>query len=419
MVDGGGVKNLWNLSDTGFTKYDTTKGIVYRNNEDSTFYVTGTSTQSDVYVNVKEYIDELPFGLQIGDTVVVMSDHSDVQCCVIPRLSSGSYGSTVRGTLNNPGFYTIASNCTGLLLRMTVPTSGTTVDANVSGMLCKKDAWDVSHTFIPYTADSSTLSKSGLMVSSMVDRIGKNMLWFDYRTTVDHGVTFTVNDDKSITCSGTINNSTSGYATIDLYNGSIDNCPYISGKMLSGCPNIENYQITIELNKSPYTVYAHDNGQYGGARIKDIPAGTGIHFFCRVNGHGTTVSGTFKPMICTPDQFKLSDKYVPYMGSVETLYNRQQYEVVTLNTSVSSLLHIAALAQRVDDKRVGGVMALVTITTDTNIEYLMGISHYKYGSFMTFNTIVKNNIAEGAKSAYGTFGWSGGTGPYYVRVRFI
>ena len=107
------------------------------------------------------------------------------------------------------------------------------------------------------------------------------------------------------------------------------------------------------------------------------------------------------------------------MGSVETLYNRQQYEVVTSNTSVSSLLHTAALAQRVDDKRVGGVMALVTITTDTNIEYLMGVSHYKYGSFMTFNTIVNNTIAEGAKSAYGTFGWSGGTGPYYVRVRFI
>jgi hypothetical protein len=168
MVDGGGVKNLWNLSDTGFTEYDTKKGIIYRNNEDSTFYVTGTSTKSDVYVNVKEYINELPFGLQIGDTVVVMSNHSDVQCCVIPRSSSGSYGSTVRGTLKNPGFYTIESDCTGLLLRMTVPTSGITVDANVSGMLCKKDAWNASPKFTPYAPTNRELYEMILDLKSKI-----------------------------------------------------------------------------------------------------------------------------------------------------------------------------------------------------------------------------------------------------------
>ena len=123
------AKNIVNLN-TNFTTY-THKGITYTNNGDGTINVSGTSSAADSYASLYDRNDDTLFGIPKGETVVVQSTSNDVAVNLVYKKQGGGYGLTVRGYKDSPATFTIPSDFSGFLLRLSVPSTGTTVNENV------------------------------------------------------------------------------------------------------------------------------------------------------------------------------------------------------------------------------------------------------------------------------------------------
>ena len=289
-------------------------------------------------------------------------------------------------------------------------------------------------------SDGTKINISDVMelIPDIVDKGCKN-LWNISDTTITtytaRGITFVNNGDSTFTVSGTSTDN-DAYVNIVEYhslpfglqqgdtiviasNSEIVKCALIpilragspSGSMVYGTT------IIGDVNKPGFWTISPPSGAYlEGFMLRLVvpKSGTVVDY--------ETVSG----MICKKQAWNISQQFIPVgdsnanlTSSVDTLYKQSTWQTVTSTARISALLHHAAQAQRIDDEQPGGVLALITIRTDVEKEYLIGIAHYKYQSYMTFNTIINNTIVEGAKSSYGTFEWSGGTPPYYVTVKFI
>ena len=132
---------------------------------------------------------------------------------------------------------------------------------------------------------------------------GKNILPNDAVTTVKHGITYTVNDDGSITVNGTA----TGQSSVKIYEGE-----FTSGYYLSGCPsgsdsgNLYRLQIVNHTNDR-YTILARDEGS--GSPIDISKFNTG--YVEIVVPTGSVVSNiTFYPMIRLASIS--DDTYEPY-----------------------------------------------------------------------------------------------------------
>lgn len=143
--------------------------------------------------------------------------------------------------------------------------------------------------------------------SVSVNVMGKNL--FDTTITTPriaaNGITFTLNDDGTVTANGTAT------GTAQLYWIDIPSATYAdiwSGKVLNGCPSISGCSLRIEKETSPWTNYATDTGN--GATIGAIPSNIGdLAIYCRV-AQGTTLNNAvFKPMIRVSGA---SAEYEPY-----------------------------------------------------------------------------------------------------------
>lgn len=158
-------------------------------------------------------------------------------------------------------------------------------------------------------------------IAQLINTGVKNLLKNTGTTQTIRGVTFTVNDDGTVTVNGT-NSSTSAAvfyvnilpaATAASYN----DC------RLTGCPeggSTSTYRLAVQLNSGSFTTYASDTGD--GATIRNVPSSD-----CRVGifvyGGATVNNLVFKPMICTLENYVISPGYTPYAPS-----NRELYEMI-------------------------------------------------------------------------------------------
>lgn len=147
----------------------------------------------------------------------------------------------------------------------------------------------------------------------LVDGGAKNLLQNTAATQTINGITFTVNQDGTITVDGEL---TGGSAVLNV--ATVSTGSEFNGAVLSGCPSgggDSTYRLYFQLNSGSYTTYASDTGN--GAEIANAPDSS-----CRIRiaVYQSVSNLIFKPMICTKAQWDISQQYVQYRPSYQELY---------------------------------------------------------------------------------------------------
>lgn len=178
----------------------------------------------------------------------------------------------------------------------------------------------------------------------MVDNGAKSVLDVTRQTTTISGLTFTVNDDKTITVSGTAGASNVAF---NLYTGTNYIQNEYSGMILSdGSP---------ESTQNVYLYYAVSNNgssaavEYSlyGNTSKEIGTFPYVRFAILVKANTSITNPiTIKPMICTKAAWDVSHAYEPYAKTNPelTVENASQQSEIdyAVNTGVKNLFDINA-----------------------------------------------------------------------------
>lgn len=158
--------------------------------------------------------------------------------------------------------------------------------------------------------------------ASLIDAGAKNLLKITGTSQTIRNVTFTVNDDGTVSVNGT--NNTTSAAVFYLNILPADTAPNYNGCILTGCPqggSTSTYRLAVQLNSGSFTTYASDTGD--GATIQNVPSSdcrVGIFIYA-----GAKVENLiFKPMICTAEDHAASDAFVPYTPTLRELYEMIQ-----------------------------------------------------------------------------------------------
>ena len=137
-----------------------------------------------------------------------------------------------------------------------------------------------------------------------VKTVGKNKLNVTANSQTSNGVTFTVNNDKSITLNGT--------ATADTYyNVALNNVLEASNYILTGCPSgggTGTYQ--LYLKNSGGTTLGND---YGSGATFTLTSGNSVNVTIKVVNGATLNNLVFKPMLRSADVTDAT--YEPYQCS--------------------------------------------------------------------------------------------------------
>ena len=192
-----------------------------------------------------------------------------------------------------------------------------TSDTTQNGRLTTLEQTDTTHA-ARLTAIEAKDTAQDTTIAKLVDAGAKNLLKITGTSQTIRNVTFTVNDDGTVTVDGT--NNTTSTAVFYLNVLPADTAPNYNGCRLTGCPqggSTSTYRLALQLNSGSYTTYASDTG--GGTTIRNVPSSE-----CRVGIFvyaGATVDDLiFKPMICSAEDHAASDAFVPYTPTLRELY---------------------------------------------------------------------------------------------------
>lgn len=182
------------------------------------------------------------------------------------------------------------------------------------------------------------------VIADLIDHGAKNLVWLNRGTETINGVTLTVNDDLSVTLSGT----SSGYfsfrivgnqsSTAYQYAQPIEEGLYIlTGLPASASATTFRYLLGITPSSSgtrtSESIYANKNFEITGDTTRfdlSIYVATGATFSTPV---------TVKPMICKQEYYTRTQKYVPGSPS-----NAELYKMI-LNAGGTRSLQTAAAPQ--------------------------------------------------------------------------
>jgi hypothetical protein len=196
-------------------------------------------------------------------------------------------------------------------------------------MICTKSAWDISQKYEPYlptyeeTVEQITTNKNNIL--TVADSGGaKNKIYVSkLNTTNANGVTYTINNDGTVTANGTPSGTSPSYVVVAMPDGGTykDFSEYCNGDyVLSGCPqggNTSTYRMYI--TGSGYTKEDFGNGVELSATVV-----TPVYLIIYIYNGYTADNLTFKPMICTKSMWDVSHTYQPYARSNAELTAKEQ-----------------------------------------------------------------------------------------------
>lgn len=268
------------------------------------------------------------------------------------------------------------------------------VDTTITPLLCTKAAWDQSHDYQPPALPNSDLTRleaeDRAALAEVVDSGAKNEIDISDVTTT--GSSFVL-DHVAISLSAgshvfsyTSNQSISGDIELILRNGTTVLADH----------TVTSTSGRIEI---PFTLAsAADN-----ITLYSVRAGTYSDF-----------------MICTLADWKVSQKFVPHRPDYDTLIKQSTYTTSTTNMSISNLLYDAAKAVGISNPAADTKSFVVSIFTEKSNECLFLYGVYKHGAIGYVVSIANKGITfDGVINNLGTIGWTGGTSPYHVQVRFF
>lgn len=154
---------------------------------------------------------------------------------------------------------------------------------------------------------------------SLIDRGAKNALDLSAaQTTTDNGVTFTMNNDYSITITGAAIAPNNGWFVVPV---TVPDGVYIFSGMPADGGTASYRQ---EIRATPRGTVIGINDSQSGNQITISSGGATIYYHIRAaSGYNFGTGVIVKPMLSQQKQYVISDAYVPFSPT-----NRQLYELI-------------------------------------------------------------------------------------------
>ena len=287
----------------------TLNGVTFTVNSDGTISATGTATEFTAFD-----IATTDMGYVLEDGNYILSDgleeHSTDQYSTITIVDQNDvihYDYANTKDVDNDAFTIANSNIKKMYIAICIGDGYTVSNLVFKPMI--RLATDSNEIYQPYAMTNKELTKQVAPIDDMNNILGaKNLLPNKATTQVVNGITYTVNEDGSITADGTATSDASlylaGVQSFGLYN--LKKGQYILSDGNNGYSN----EIYMQIHKyeSPYT-------SYGGTRYgaKTFTLSEDVNVVVRIFiANGVTVSNlTFKPML-RPASIK-DESYVPFV----------------------------------------------------------------------------------------------------------
>lgn len=277
----------------------TTEGITYTANDDGTVTANGTATGTAYFLMLgsTDYTSQIP--IKKGRYTIGMAP---AQGC---RISVG-----VRNNAYENRILYYSTHVNSITFDITTDT------ARFDMILCVDSGYNVNNViFEPLLVEGDTATEYEPYIdptSVTVTRCGKNLIPVSAKTSTGNGITFTVNDDGSVTCNGTATKN----AVINLTeNYRLPLGTYI----LRGCPSTgSDTTYRLQTNKvidGAVTTGCVDIGLSTGSKL-NITQECQVYTYIVVLA-GTTVSNvTFYPQLRMSSDADTT--YEPYNGATYT-----------------------------------------------------------------------------------------------------
>ena len=298
-------------------------GITFTVNSDNSITMNGTSTFQMAY-DVSKTGESLK-NLKDGTYVVSVGTRLSSGVGFIIKKSDGTdlLSTNEQATFNVPNVGFLSGRTS-----IYIPNGVTLSNVTVKPMLRKADIDDP--TYRPYNpqAIQNQLNAQGVLGA-------KNLLPNNATSQTINGVTFTVNDDGTITANGTA-------TAVANFNISLSISDTLSC-ILNGCPSggsDNSYRIGARYNNSGTLTYNYDTGN--GCKINDISIVDRV--FIQIASGQTVNNLVFKPMLrlaSDPD-----DTYQPYAMTNREL-TEEKINIADLKTVVSASSDFADFKTRI------------------------------------------------------------------------
>ena len=308
-----GVKNKIPYRTSPHAVSDT--GITVSIDDDNTYKITGTKTISDSYIE----LDDIISSELAGDHVASISVSGTGDCQIAAYGYNGSTWTLMLTTSTAQGFSVGSYTIIKFRIRFT-GSINSSYNAIVKPMVCKMEAWNQSHDWQPPALPNYDLTRlesedrAGLI--ECVDGGAKNKVNIVSPTATIGNITFTHNSDGSITVNGTANNTDTFYYLTSTTGNSGQSAVMNVGSnpcILTGCPSGgagNTYELQLATNSGDY--------RDRGTGI-DIPANSSGSVVIAIRAGYAPSNLKFYPMICTKAAFGVSQKFVPYRPSYDTI----------------------------------------------------------------------------------------------------
>ena len=220
-------------------------------------------------------------------------------------------------------------------------------------------------------------------LARLVDAGAKNFLEVTATSKTINGVSFTVNENKTITVDGTATDNIVFFVNTDIPASMLR-----SGKF-TGCPangSGNTYLMILEQNSTPFSGIAYD---YGSGCDLSYTGNINADCYIQIKSGVTVNNLVFKPMICTTEDYAISQEFVPYSLDNLTLTKRTDILPSLVNRGAKNELE---LIKPYGSGITNNPNLAVTLNSDQTITV--------NGSVTTSGTIRISNIISGKLGKY-------------------
>lgn len=299
VVTNAGAKNLLKITESSQTK----NGVTFSVNSDGSVFLNGTATSGTTFA----LNDQM--GLQHGQYIL---------SGIVPHnvyLTARSTSSTNYSVTQNNSETRIDDDINYVYIYVA---SGTTLDnAVIKPMI--RPASITDSAFVPYAKTNRELTvaqdEDRAALIAQVDGGAKNLLKITAASQTINGVTFTINDNQTVTCNGTASETVSFDIRIPTT---------VSGKtyFVSGCPIGGATEKTYRQLIRDVTNQKNLGSDIGdGLEVKFPNPTENVVLRINIFAGYTANNLTFKPMLCTVADYKISPAYVPHRPSWQEMYD--------------------------------------------------------------------------------------------------
>lgn len=238
------------------------------------------------------------------------------------------------------------------------------------------DASPIANSQNPVTSGGVATSIGVLTPAAIkaVDEGAKNKLKNSAASATSGEAVFTVNSDGSVSVYTTATTTASRTLTIT---GTADNCYVNTGDIITGNPTT-NLDVAIQygIGSSGNIANYNPDEQYHTITV------SGIVRYCLISiRSGVSISQSsplvFKPMICTAQDWAVSQKFVPYCPT-----NRELYESKADKNSFSLTLNSGLTSFTINKYWYSAVISGDIVTINFRITSSDNISSGQYGIFV-------------------------------------